>query len=156
MGDYSWVGIVTPFQFGLPTFEISSIIALLIVGIVIMTETTGDIVAVGEIVDEKITPRKLAERLKGEGAAVLDVREESAFKEGHIPGARHVHAGRLEEKLDDLGLDRDEPVAVTCSVGHRGGLAASLLARAGYTNVSNLLGGMTAWNKLDLPTEKAA
>ena len=102
------------------------------------------------------TPRKLAERLKGEGAAVLDVREESAFKEGHIPGARHVHAGRLEEKLDDLGLDRDEPVAVTCSVGHRGGLAASLLARAGYTNVSNLLGGMTAWNKLDLPTETAA
>ncbi|MBO6686818.1 MAG: rhodanese-like domain-containing protein, partial [Parvibaculum sp.] len=102
------------------------------------------------------TPRGLAARLDAEDTAVLDVREESAFAEGHIPGARHVHAGRIEEKLGDLGLDRDAPVAVTCSVGHRGGLAASLLARAGYTNVSNLLGGMTAWQKLDLPTEKAA
>ncbi len=84
------------------------------------------------------------------------MREESAFAAGHIPGARHVHAGRIEEKLGELGLERDEPVAVTCSVGHRGGLAASILARSGFTNVSNLLGGMTAWNKLDLPTEKAA
>ncbi|CAA0122737.1 Uric acid transporter UacT [Mycolicibacterium vanbaalenii] len=71
MGDYSWVGIVTPFQFGLPTFEISSIIALLIVGIVIMTETTGDIVAVGEIVDEKITPRKLADGLRADGLGTV-------------------------------------------------------------------------------------
>ncbi|MBO6692381.1 MAG: MBL fold metallo-hydrolase [Parvibaculum sp.] len=102
------------------------------------------------------SPRELSLRLDANGTAVLDVREESAFAAGHIPGARHVHAGRIEEKLGELGLDRDEPVAVTCSVGHRGGLAASILARAGYTNVSNLLGGMTAWNKLDLPTEKAA
>ena len=71
MGDYSWIGIVTPFQFGLPTFEISSIIALLIVGIVIMTETTGDIVAVGEIVDEKITPQKLADGLRADGLGTV-------------------------------------------------------------------------------------
>ncbi|WP_240760847.1 nucleobase:cation symporter-2 family protein [Mycolicibacterium sp. CR10] len=71
MGDYDWFGVVTPFQFGLPTFEISSIIALLIVGIVIMTETTGDIVAVGEIVDEKITPRKLADGLRADGLGTV-------------------------------------------------------------------------------------
>lgn len=71
MGDYSWVGFVTPFQFGTPTFEISSIIALLIVGIVIMTETTGDIVAVGEIVEEKITPRKLADGLRADGLGTV-------------------------------------------------------------------------------------
>ena len=71
MGDYDWFGVVTPFQFGLPTFEISSIIALLIVGIVIMTETTGDIVAVGEIVDEKITPQKLADGLRADGLGTV-------------------------------------------------------------------------------------
>ncbi|PRC48380.1 purine permease, partial [Mycobacterium sp. ITM-2017-0098] len=71
MGDYSWVGVVTPFQFGLPTFEISSIIALLIVAIVIMTETTGDIVAVGEIVDEKITPQRLADGLRADGLGTV-------------------------------------------------------------------------------------
>ena len=71
MGDYNWIGFVTPFQFGVPTFEISSIIALLIVGIVIMTETTGDIVAVGEIVDEKITPQKLADGLRADGLGTI-------------------------------------------------------------------------------------
>ena len=71
MGDYSWVGFVTPFQFGLPTFQVSSIIALLIVAIVIMTETTGDIVAVGEIVDEKITPQRLADGLRADGLGTM-------------------------------------------------------------------------------------
>jgi NCS2 family nucleobase:cation symporter-2 len=71
MGDYDWVGIVTPFQFGLPTFQVSSVIALLIVAIVIMTETTGDIVAVGEIVDEKITPRRLADGLRADGLGTM-------------------------------------------------------------------------------------
>lgn len=71
MGDYDWIGFVTPFQFGLPTFQLSSIIALLIVGIVIMTETTGDIVAVGEIVDEKITPQRLADGLRADGLGTV-------------------------------------------------------------------------------------
>ncbi|MET0700302.1 MAG: nucleobase:cation symporter-2 family protein [Mycobacterium sp.] len=71
LGDYGWVGVVTPFQFGLPTFQVSSIVALLIVAIVIMTETTGDIVAVGEIVDEKITPRKLADGLRADGLGTV-------------------------------------------------------------------------------------
>jgi NCS2 family nucleobase:cation symporter-2 len=71
MGEYSWVGFVTPFQFGLPSFQVSSIIALLIVAIVIMTETTGDIVAVGEIVDEKITPGRLADGLRADGLGTM-------------------------------------------------------------------------------------
>jgi uric acid transporter len=71
MGEYGWFGVVTPFQFGLPTFQISSIIALLIVAIVIMTETTGDIVAVGEIVDEKITPQRLGDGLRADGLGTV-------------------------------------------------------------------------------------
>jgi hydroxyacylglutathione hydrolase len=43
---------------------------------------------------------------------------------------------------------------VTCSVGHRAGLAASVLRRHGYRTVSNVLGGMTAWSQLELPMEK--
>lgn len=71
VGDEAWVGVVTPFQFGMPTFEISSIIALLIVGIVIMTETTGDTVAVGEIVDVKVDRRRLADGLRADGLGTV-------------------------------------------------------------------------------------
>ena len=43
---------------------------------------------------------------------------------------------------------------MTCSVGHRAGVAVSLLLRRGFKNVSNVLGGMTAWQKLELPVKK--
>ncbi|MGV9671466.1 MULTISPECIES: nucleobase:cation symporter-2 family protein [unclassified Gordonia (in: high G+C Gram-positive bacteria)] len=71
VGSASWVAIPEPFYFGLPTFNVSSIIAMIIVALVIMTETTGDIVAVGEIVDKKITPQKLADGMRADGVGTV-------------------------------------------------------------------------------------
>jgi hydroxyacylglutathione hydrolase len=85
---------------------------------------------------------------------VLDVRETDEFDEGHIGGALHMYVGYLPERIDELDLDRDRPVVVTCSVGHRAGVAVSMLLRAGFRDVRNLLGGMTAWQALELPMEK--
>jgi hydroxyacylglutathione hydrolase len=98
-----------------------------------------------------LTPRELAEAR--EAFQVLDVREADEFADGHVPGAVHTFVGELPDRLSELGLDRDRPVVVTCSVGHRAGLGVSILLRAGYRDVRNLLGGMTAWSELDLPTE---
>jgi hydroxyacylglutathione hydrolase len=98
-----------------------------------------------------ITPRELADAR--DAFQVLDVREADEFAEGHIPGAAHAFVGELPDRLSELGLDRDQPVVVTCSVGHRAGLGVSILLRAGFRDVRNLLGGMTAWSRLDLPTE---
>ncbi len=96
-----------------------------------------------------VTPRELSER-RGE-FQVLDVREADEFAAGHIPGACHAYVGYLPSRLKSLPLDRRRPVAVTCSVGHRAGLGVSLLEKAGFEDVRNLLGGMSAWKKLDLP-----
>jgi hydroxyacylglutathione hydrolase len=52
-----------------------------------------------------------------------------------------------------LDLSRDKPVAITCTVGHRAGLGVSLLLREGFHDVRNLLGGMSAWQALELPVE---
>jgi hydroxyacylglutathione hydrolase len=90
---------------------------------------------------------------------VLDVREDSEFEdEGHMPDVSHLYVGYLEQHLDDIEppLDKSQPVAVTCSVGHRAGLAVSILQRHGFERVQNVLGGMTAWTELDLPTVKGA
>jgi hydroxyacylglutathione hydrolase len=86
--------------------------------------------------------------------AVLDVREISEFESGHIEGAAHVYVGHLEDRLADLPQEfgKASRIAVTCSVGHRASLAVSILKRHGYEDVRNLLGGMTAWQQLDLPT----
>lgn len=67
----SWFGLVTPFAFGMPTFEISSIITLTLAMLVIMTETTGDIIAVGEIVGKPARQQDLVRGLRADGFATL-------------------------------------------------------------------------------------
>lgn len=71
VGKSSWFAVPEPFYFGFPSFDVSSIIAMIIVALVIMTETTGDIVAVGEIVDEKITPQRLADGMRADGVGTV-------------------------------------------------------------------------------------
>jgi uric acid transporter len=69
--EQDWFGVSTPFHFGLPTFEISAIVAMCIVALVIMTETTGDILAIGEIVDKPVQPRQLADGLRADGLSTV-------------------------------------------------------------------------------------
>ena len=69
--EQDWFGISTPFYFGFPTFEVSAIIAMCIVALVIMTETTGDMIAVGEIVDKRVKPRQLADGLRADGLSTM-------------------------------------------------------------------------------------
>jgi hydroxyacylglutathione hydrolase len=83
---------------------------------------------------------------------VLDVRDDREFEtEGHIPGASHLYVGYVEQELDRLrpSFDPDAALVVTCAVGHRASLAASMLLRRGARDVRNLLGGMEAWKRLE-------
>lgn len=66
-----WLGIGTPLHFGVPTFVPGAIVAMLIVALVIMTETTGDILAIGEIVERPVTPRALADGLRADGLSTV-------------------------------------------------------------------------------------
>jgi len=84
----------------------------------------------------------------------IDVRDEQEWDEGHIPGALHVYVGHLEESLSDVALPKDQQLVVHCIVGHRSGIAASILHRHGFKNIYNMLGGMKAWRSLRLPLEK--
>jgi len=83
---------------------------------------------------------------------VLDVRDEYEWDEKHIPGAVHRYVGHLEEELPQLA--KDSEIVVHCNVGHRSGVAASILKRNGFTRIHNMLGGLTAWEKLGLPLER--
>jgi hydroxyacylglutathione hydrolase len=100
---------------------------------------------------ESISAQELARRLRnGAGRPfVLDVRTEEEWDRGHIDGAMHIHGGLLQERFGDV--PRDRPVAVICGSGYRGSIAASFLKRAGYAEVANVLGGMTAWKNAGLP-----
>jgi hydroxyacylglutathione hydrolase len=73
----------------------------------------------------------------------LDVRSESEYKDGHIPGAQHIHAGQLMARLE--AVPRERPVVVYCQSGARSAAAASALRAAGLSNIQDLAGGYDAW-----------
>lgn len=73
---------------------------------------------------------------------LVDVREDSEWSAGHIPGARHIPLGSLADRLGDLS--RDRPVVTVCRTGPRSERAARTLKEAGYS-ADFLAGGVTAW-----------
>jgi xanthine/uracil permease len=66
IGDANWLAVSTPFHFGTPTFEIAAIVSMTIVMLVIMTETTADILAIGEIVERPADGRSVVGGLRAD------------------------------------------------------------------------------------------
>ncbi|WP_168567084.1 MBL fold metallo-hydrolase [Crateriforma spongiae] len=81
---------------------------------------------------------------------VLDVRTEKEWNGGHIDGAIHIHGGQLQDRIDEV--PKDGPIAVVCGSGYRASIAASFLLRHGFDDVTNVIGGMSAWKAADLAT----
>lgn len=87
------------------------------------------------------------------GLQVLDVRRDDEWEAGRIEGAQHAFVPFLEERLNDLKLDRDKTLAVYCSSGYRSSITVSLLKQRGFADVRDVLGSMTAWKAAGLPLE---
>ncbi|MCG6158018.1 MBL fold metallo-hydrolase [Rubinisphaera margarita] len=101
----------------------------------------------------QIPVQELAER-KDE-FQLLDVRSPSEFESGRIAGAKHKFVGEMRDGVNgDLGLNRDNPIAVYCGSGYRASIAASLLQRENYSRVYNVPGSMSAWKNVGLDVEK--
>ncbi len=87
-------------------------------------------------------------------ACVLDVREPDEFKSEHILNAKLIPLGKLKSRVGELERCRDKPIVVVCRSGNRSATACALLGKEGFAHVYNLGGGMTAWQKTGLPTER--
>jgi rhodanese-related sulfurtransferase len=95
------------------------------------------------------------ERLaRGEAFHLVDVREESEWQEGRIPGAQHIGRGVLERDIEERIPDADADIVLYCGGGYRSALAAASLQAMGYTNVSSMDGGFRAWTEAGLPVEQ--
>ena len=94
---------------------------------------------------ETATADELAAAVGDGMAGVLDVREASEWNSGHIRGALHIPGGALPSRLEDVPDDR--PLTMVCGSGYRSTVAASLLLRAGRDEITNLIGGMAAYEE---------
>jgi len=84
---------------------------------------------------------------------VLDVREESAFNAGHVPGARHLPRGQLELRVNDEIPDPTVRFVTCCEFGKISTLAAATLRSLGFIRATALDGGMKTWRESGYPLE---
>ena len=92
-----------------------------------------------------ITPEEAKALLDGqEDVILLDVREQSEFDAGHIPGAVLLPSGYVSTRAAEVLPDKDQTILVYCRSGNRSRTAANTLVNLGYTQVYDL-GGIMNW-----------
>ena len=93
----------------------------------------------------QLSVEKLKASLKNNGPLVVDVRTPNEWRSNHIEGAQHVPLSTFARQLPDLPNDRK--IAIICGSGYRSSIATSLLQARGYKDLSNVTGGMTAFQE---------
>ncbi|HSI89926.1 MAG TPA: rhodanese-like domain-containing protein [Adhaeribacter sp.] len=94
-----------------------------------------------------ITASELKQRLaNGEKPFIVDVREDWEYQEQNL-GAKNIPLGALPERLDELEDHKTDEVIVHCRSGARSASAKAFLQQNGFTNVRNLIGGISAYNE---------
>lgn len=92
-----------------------------------------------------MTPVELSERRgRGERLCVIDVRESLELEIAKLSDAVHIPLGTLPERI--VELERDDPLVLVCHHGIRSAAACAWLVREGFSNVTNLSGGIDAWS----------
>ena len=98
----------------------------------------------------QMTVDELSRGLESDSMRVLDVRRGPEWDAGHIDGAAWWPLDNF--KVSAPEIDHDAPLAVHCKGGYRSMIAASLLQRAGFKNVINVVGGFDAWQAAKFPS----
>ncbi len=98
----------------------------------------------------EISIQQAAER-RTAGAFMLDVREPDEWQQIHIPGATLIPLGELPQRLGEL--PKDQEIVVVCRSGNRSQAGAEILAKAGFSGVTSMAGGMNQWSAAGLPVE---
>jgi molybdopterin/thiamine biosynthesis adenylyltransferase/rhodanese-related sulfurtransferase len=109
-----------------------------------MPKSYADLLREARAEIREVIPQEVAALPDG-AAALVDVREDSEWEQGYIPGARHVSKSYIEQQIEAIAPDRDAPVILYCAGGIRSLFAGQTLADMGYTDVASMSGGFQAW-----------
>ena len=114
----------------------------LLVSIVLLTGCGGN---TADGAYQQITQEKAKEMMDTQDVIILDVREQSEYDSGHIPGAVLLPVGTIDEATAAAAIPaKDSTVLVYCRSGNRSKTASSALAELGYTNLYEF-GGINTW-----------
>jgi rhodanese-related sulfurtransferase len=85
---------------------------------------------------------------------LIDVREDSEWARGHLPGAVHLCKGIIERDIENAVPGQATPIVLYCGGGFRSALVADNLQKMGYTEVISMDGGWRGWTEAGFPTVK--
>jgi rhodanese-related sulfurtransferase len=103
----------------------------------------------------EIKPQELQEKLdNSESLIIIDVRSKEEYDfHGHISQAQLMPLATFAEDCQELPIPKEKQIICVDRAGQRSEAACKLLVKAGFSNVTNLVGGMKAWRKAGLPAE---
>ncbi len=94
---------------------------------------------------------ELANLVNRDSGAVLDLRSEPEFQQGHIANAMNIPHQKLSGNIDSLKRYRELPLILVCKIGQHSGAAAKRLRDMGFKQVYRLRGGMSEWKQQQMP-----
>jgi len=102
----------------------------------------------------QVNPFEAIRQLNDQQAVVVDVRDTKEFSEGHLKDAVHIPLSDLKNRVTELDKYKDKSVIAYCRSGQRSYSACKTLKKAGFDAVSNLQGGIMAWQNQNMPVSK--
>ena len=102
----------------------------------------------------EIAPLEAVQIMNHEESVMVDVREDSEFRDGHIQDAVHIPLGKFAERMGELDTHKGKAIIVGCRSGHRSARACGILRKQGFERVYNLRGGIMAWQSANLPISR--
>jgi rhodanese-related sulfurtransferase len=101
-----------------------------------------------------LSPAQLTQLINRDSPLLIDVGARQDYEAGHIVGAKHVAMSQFDPEHKDLARVKDLPVAIYCKTGQQSAQACERLAKAGFSKVHWLEGGLQAWQAADYPLVK--
>ncbi len=100
---------------------------------------------------KNISPIQATRLQNDEDVLVLDIRDDSDFKRGHVINAMNMPMGQIEKRVNEITKYKNKPVIAVCETGMRSQRACKALQKHGFENLHSLGGGMGAWGKANMP-----
>ena len=104
---------------------------------------------------KQLSTQQMTFLVNRESGVVVDTRNDKEFKAGHIVDAIHLNSEKITKNdFTSLEKHKDDPIIIVCTTGISAGKVANDMAKAGFTRVNLLKGGMNAWQSAGLPVAK--
>jgi rhodanese-related sulfurtransferase len=101
-----------------------------------------------------LSTAQVTQLINKEDAKVIDIRAKDEFKTGHLPDAINIPAKDMQKRITELDAFKDVPIILICKTGTTAGATGSVLAKAGFTKLNKLKGGILEWQGSNLPLVK--